>query len=538
MDASVGISSADNAYDKKMKKFIDMSVIGEDTYSLVLTPEYSVPLSSIEYLLTKENEIKVGTLYCLCCQSVTVSKMDEFLMEIKNKYNVQIWEKARTELELQTLVCGLIYVLKVRFFLKNEKYLDQVFVIPQFKTMPMKDTGMNFETATLSCGSVVVEFGENDEVKFLSLICADVFNYELINEIKARARKHKVFLFNPQLNPKPQNDYFRFMRNMLINYTEESSFKILTLNWSNKTKFINNDGSCSTALHASWSGLYEKFQITMLNKYMEILDNNALKGLNFAHDHHLVTYFFPSDEYLIDMNIGKFENYFSPNDTQKTDSVKIQNMFVYDESKKDFVESVPKCKTMIDDFFLKEEEFFKLISCENCSGKCTLSKINEFVASLYYYGSLKNEFEIINDGKVTSVTSKHYNSDYSKEKIYICKRVLTKMRDGLVTKKFVSKNLKFAYEMSEHPAKFNTIFYGSEGEQVCRVIYLKYKTYSDAETVFNTLSKKFKKDAENFLIYYEDVDGLHLYEKNVNTKIIDKSLMNTQIMAGGGLSGN
>lgn len=536
IDPNVGIIYTDNEYEEKMKNFIDISLTSDDAYSLVLTPEYSVPLSVIKHLLHNSNDINVGTLYCLCCQSVTVRMMETFINEIEDNFDVQIWKKAWEELEHQTLVCGLFYVLKVRFFLDDESYVDKVFVIPQFKTMPMKDTGMEFETATLSCGNVVVEFGKDDEVRFLSIICADVFNYELITEIKRRSKKHKVFLFNPQLNKKPQNDYFRFMRNMLINYTEESSFKILTLNWSNKTQFVNKENLGEKALSASWSALYEKFQMIMMDKYMNILDENAIKGLNVAHDHHLITYFFPSDEHIIDMSIGKFENFFSPEDIQRTVPVKIQRIYLYNSNEKKFSESSQRCKDMIDDFFLEEEEFKNLVDCEKCCGKCSLSKINEFVSSLYYHGSLKNEFEIINDGRITSVTSKHYKSDYSREKIYICKRVLTRMREGLLTKKFVSKNSKFIYRMSEHPAKFNTIFFCDEGEQLCRVIYLKYKTYNDAEKVFNTLSKNFQKYAENFLIYYEDAEGLHLYEKNVNTKIMDKSMMNTKILPGGGLS--
>ena len=43
---------------------------------------------------------------------------------------------------------------------------------------------------------------------------------------------------------------------------------------------------------------------------------------------------------------------------------------------------------------------------------------------------------------------------------------------------------------------------------------------------------------ENFLIYYEDENGVHLYEDNVKTEILDRNRPNSAILAGGNLYEN
>ena len=95
IDPNVGIIYTDNEYEEKMKNFIDISLTSDDAYSLVLTPEYSVPLSVIKHLLHNSNDINVGTLYCLCCQSVTVRMMETFINEIEDNFDVQICSHSR-----------------------------------------------------------------------------------------------------------------------------------------------------------------------------------------------------------------------------------------------------------------------------------------------------------------------------------------------------------------------------------------------------------------------------------------------------------
>ena len=183
---------------------------------------------------------------------------------------------------------------------------------------------------------------------------------------------------------------------------------------------------------------------------------------------------------------------------------------------------------------MDNREFVDLINCEECTGVCSISKINTFLASLFYR-SLPKEFEIINDGKITSVTAKNYKSEYSREKLYICKRIIKKMRNREVTKKFLAKDSNFKYVVDKNAPLFNAIFSCGENKQYCRVVYFKYKSYREIQKIYREIYLKHENDAENFIIYYEDEEGVHLFEDNVNTEILINSRSSSAILAGGKL---
>ena len=522
IDVKSGISSRDKMLDKKMLEFINMSLEETEAYSLVLTPEYSVSLDVIEHLFNNCEKISVGTLYCLCCQSVNVQVMSDFIKKMNENVNENIifcdyaWEK----IERQVTVCCLMYVLKIKFDLKGFKFIEKTFFIPQFKINPMKDINMDFEKNGLSCGSVIFEFGMKKEVKFLSLICADVFKFELIDEIKERLDSNTTLIFNPQMNKKPQNDYFRFMRNMLMSYTKDDNIKIITLNWAQGTKFFVDDKYFGNAVSDSWSTLYEKFREDDFEEYTKTFDTNAKYGLNIAHDYHLIMYFLNSFEHIVDVIIENFISGMTPTDTQRTIPFRINNTYVYDTDKCVFVQKSDFCKEMIDDCLRDNKEFQGIINCKDCNGMCSASKLNEFVASLNDKNQVIDEYKIINDGKITSITSKHYKSEYSREKMYLCRRVLNEMKKGRVTKKFISKNARFVYNINKTPLLYNTTYFCEEKQELCRVFYLKYKTFNEVEKIYDKLSKEYEDKAESFIIYYEDVDGMKLFEKNVDTCIV------------------
>ena len=432
------------------------------------------------------------------------------------------------------MVCCLLYILKVKFFLEDDNFFVKTFVIPQFKTEPMKDPDMDFERGYLACGERVIEFGCDDQLRFVSVICADVFNLNLISEIRENASKHKTLIFNPQLNRRPQNDFFRFMRNMIINYSGSNNVRILTLNWSSETEFILPDGQKENAVVASWSALYERYDENNFDTYMKVLNENANMGVNFAHDYQLAVFFSSSKEHILEMNVARLIDASAPVSIQITVPLKFIKQYVFDDEKCVYVEPSKCCTDMIDSFFLDNREFVDLINCEECTGVCSISKINTFLASLFYR-SLPKEFEIINDGKITSVTAKNYKSEYSREKLYICKRIIKKMRNREVTKKFLAKDSNFKYVVDKNAPLFNAIFSCGENKQYCRVVYFKYKSYREIQKVYREIYLKHENDAENFIIYYEDEEGVHLFEDNVNTEILINSRSSSAILAGGKL---
>lgn len=531
VDMDCGLFSNDQKYKNKIWNFIQKSF--DDNYDLVLTPEYSVPLECIDLLLENKDKIESGTLYCLCCNGIKHKDFEAFLKNCEDKAFVcsEAWNNFSNK---NKIVCCLLYITKTKF--KTEDgYFEEVFVVPQFKTSPMKDFFMDFEKAVLSCGTKIIEFGQTDETKFLSIICADVFNSTLVSELKEELSNNRLLIFHPQLNSKPQNDHFRLMRSNLINYAHKGNVKFIALNWAIGTSFIVN-GKKDSAISKSWSAVYEKYDIRRFPEYMTILNKNAIYGLNIAHDHHVVACYLSSNEHVIEMNIA---NVLNPEDTSDTVLIAIQKCFKYDKELEKYYKYEEFCKEMVNDFFVQTKEFNELINCDKCSTcnvlPCRLSRLNEFVSSIYN-SSIEKEFEIINDGKTTSITSEHYSSIYTREKLFICKRIYNKMKNKEVTEKFQSISPVFKYEyIKQGDFVFNAKYITDRfGESWCRVIYLKYAHKSDAEKIYSDISKQKQEFAENTIIFYEDEYGINVYPEKTDTKIDSTQIIpdNTSILGG------
>lgn len=164
-----------------------------------------------------------------------------------------------------------------------------------------------------------------------------------------------------------------------------------------------------------------------------------------------------------------------------------------------------------------------------------MSKLNEFV-SLIYDSKLEKEFEMINNGNVSSVTAKHYRSIYSREKLYICKRIFNKVKSNVLPEKYKYLHTNFTYDVKIVDGfKYNVEYHEEEfGPQLCRIIYLKYEHMKDAEKLYNKLYNNNKNIAENVIIFYEDENGINVFDKNIDTSIIKGEIAqnNASILGG------
>lgn len=160
------IEKENEDYNNKLVTSLKKSL--NEKYDLVLTPEYSVPLDIVKNLIKNLDDIKVGTLYCLCCTGVTYSCFKKFLHFLKQK-QLEIYKNSWESLSENRMVCCLLYITKVKFYYKNGNVLEKVFAIPQFKTRPMKDNYMDFEYDVLSCGNQVIIFGKKTKINLCLL---------------------------------------------------------------------------------------------------------------------------------------------------------------------------------------------------------------------------------------------------------------------------------------------------------------------------------------------------------------------------------
>lgn len=535
VDTEKGLFSQDANYEKRLWDFIEKTF--ESNYDLVLTPEYSVPLHIIKQLIDNKDRMETGTLYCLCCYGTPYKEFECFLKDCSSSAKVcsVSWDHIGTK---GRIVCCLFYITKIKFLTEDSSF-DELFVFPQLKIHPMKDTEMGFETAALSCGNKVFYFGKDGEVGFLSIICADVFKSDLILEIKTLLGERKFILFHPQLNSKPHNTYFQQMRNTLISYSQRGHLKILALNWAKGTSFII-DNKEQIGINDSWSAIYEKYDEHYFEDYVKAFEKNAKYGLNIAHDHHIVTFYFSSDDHVIDMNLSRIMDQSIPEDILYTLILSINKCFVYSINENHYVTSEKLlCKKMIDHFFVETEEFDDIINCDKCCTEnrldCRLGTLNKFISSVYNR-RINKEFEIINDGNVTSVSAEHYSNIHTKEKIIICKRIHNKLKNKEVTLKFKSYPAKFKFQYHKNGENLFNVKYLTEDSNNgdCRVVYLKYASKCDAEKLFFKMFNANNKTAENLIIYYEDEDGVHIYPDSTDYNIAAPQIVtnNASILGG------
>lgn len=521
-------------YDKfieKFRKYIELAY--KKKYDLILTPEYSVPIQIIKELVQNQEKLKSGSLYCMCCESIAYNEFTTLLNEFKEVNNVDVCFDALNEINENELVCCLLYITKIKFIKENSETEEKLFLIPQFKTTHMKDKEMNFETSSLSCGKVVFYFGKEDEVKFLSLICADVFDFDLINNIKTLAGKTKVNIFNPQLNPKPQNELFRFMRSMLIGFTPKDSVRIIALNWALGTSFII-DKMYGKPFDYSWSAVYDEYNNNEFNNYLDVLDKNVSYGLDFAHNNSIAVWFFPNDEHVMDLNLKHSVTARGPVYVQEMQPITINKYLIFDYKDKEYIEDNKFCFRMIDSFFRDNKEFSGLISCENCENNnkvCTKSKLDKFVASIFMQ-PVELEY-MTKEGEISTVSSKHYKSKYSRAKLYMCKRVHEKLKNKDVTEKFKCLKPEFRYILHLNGNDLYNLKYFDDDcnkDINSRIVYLQYAKRAEAEKVYSSFYDKNPNFAENLMIYYEDEHGVFVFP--------DSEFTNTKVIAGEVLPSN
>lgn len=87
----------------------------------------------------------------------------------------------------------------------------------------------HFETNGLQLGSLVYQFGGEQNLRLVSLICSDVFAFDEGNH--AQAVYHQSLVIHVQLNPDPRHSQYRRYRDRLFGYAGDVT-EVLCLNWA------------------------------------------------------------------------------------------------------------------------------------------------------------------------------------------------------------------------------------------------------------------------------------------------------------------
>lgn len=514
----------------KMQEFLHHAT--EKKVSLVLTPEYSVPLGVIAELLEHQDRVKEGTMFCLCCEGISVNTLIEFCESIEGK-GAYVDDKRLITLSDKICSC-LMYIVNVSL-LTEKKKRRKIFVFPQLKTVPMKDPHMEFEATSLTFGNWVYYFGKKDERKFFSLICSDALNYTLVSKLKEHVADSEFLAFNPQMNSKPYNDYFRLMRLMLLGYMRSDQAKIISLNWSCglELQLVEGDKQTQKIIKHSWSGVFSAFDKSEFEKYKYVLKKYAKYGLNFAHDHRVASVYFTSKESVFEVVIGGNSGMPSTAaDVNETYPIAVYGNYKISGNQL-LTQEYSFCQEMIGRRIKENRHFKKLINCTGClEGKrsdCGIFKVNSFMASLLE-GRNEDEYELINNGMVSSVVAKDYGSKYSKEKYYVCLIVTACLERKIVTEKFACIEYDFDYEVeyNENGITANVIIKpeGDSETVSTRVVFLQYADDKVAKEALSRLVVNVKK--ENIIIYYIDESGcIKCYNDDICKSITECDIENS-----------
>jgi hypothetical protein len=206
---------------KQFSAFLnDASQIQAD---LVVTPEYSMPWETL--LETVKNDIvpAQGKLWALGCESIKLSELNELQKGLPPFVSL-IYEPL--EENNDRFVSPLAYIFKA--IQADDIGQVKTVILVQFKTFPMGDKD-HFETNGMQQGSHVYQFGGNNgSLRFISLICSDVFVFD---DPLAAAIYDRALILHIQLNQEPRNENFYGCRQRLLRF-EGDETEILCLNWA------------------------------------------------------------------------------------------------------------------------------------------------------------------------------------------------------------------------------------------------------------------------------------------------------------------
>jgi cytidine deaminase len=190
---------------------------------IVLTPEYSMPWDVLRKAISAGDGPVQGKLWALGCESIKFCEL-ESLKESLAPFATVIYEPL--DANPTRFVSPLAYIFVSPPAADNG--VAKTVMLVQFKTHAMGDPD-HFEINGMLRGTRVYQFGGNEEqLKLVSLICADAF--ALTDNIASRIH-NRALILHIQLNQNPRHECFLDCRGQLLRYNGDET-EVLCLNWS------------------------------------------------------------------------------------------------------------------------------------------------------------------------------------------------------------------------------------------------------------------------------------------------------------------
>lgn len=248
----------------------------QDNSDLVLSPEYSCPISIITHIISNEDtQPLTNKIWVLGGESITKEELCQ--LNDANQENVLV------HFENDVLNSNKRYLDPLYYIFRGvHNGATKLIVLIQFKTRHMGVWSGDVERNNLIEGNnIYIIKNSNTSVRLISFICSEAMNVrtDLTQQIKNDILWDDMpfLILHPQINPDPSHQNFVDFRKFIL---EAEKKEVISLNWGVNT-FFNGNNWYSARGNTARSGIF--FKTDELNYENNRVIRNHKKGLYFLH---------------------------------------------------------------------------------------------------------------------------------------------------------------------------------------------------------------------------------------------------------------
>ncbi|MDR5591151.1 hypothetical protein [Christiangramia sp. SM2212] len=252
----------------------------ENNSSLVITPEYSCPWSTVRNLVDNiENLPSQNKLWVLGCESIIPTNVLEFRDAYNGLNNVEVvFNDIVDNAPGGVLLNPCLYIFKAN----DPNGIEKTIVLIQFKRQHMGAWGNPLEQQKLIPGqhSYILR-NSPDSINLVTVICSDAMLFDgrhIYPGAEGQWDIQPYIILSIQMNPQPAHIEFRdFRRNIL----KVANKDVISLNWSSEGRSSGNP---------NFFGEYCKSNISLITEHIsntssieeKLIDDNHKKGVYYT----------------------------------------------------------------------------------------------------------------------------------------------------------------------------------------------------------------------------------------------------------------
>lgn len=243
----------------------------QDNSDLVLSPEYSCPISIITHIISNEDtQPLTNKIWVLGGESITKEQLGQ--LNDANQDNILV------HFENDVLNSNKRYLDPLYYIFRGvHNGVTKLIILIQFKTRHMGVWSGDVERNNLIEGDdIYIIKNNNTSVRLMSFICSEAMNVrtDLTQQVKNDILWDDMpfLILHPQINPDPSHQNFVDFRKFIL---EAEKKEVISLNWGVNT-FFNGNNWYSARGNTARSGVF--FKTRELNYSPNRILNNHHKG--------------------------------------------------------------------------------------------------------------------------------------------------------------------------------------------------------------------------------------------------------------------